>query len=204
MTGVGAGSKDGTAGNQVAGLTSDYALTQPTVASVNQHITTAPLTGSATITGADKTYDGLLVATGSTIAGSITGGLLNGDTATLNASGYALAFNSAHVVDAASISASGSAAAVVTGVGAGSKDGTAGNQVAGLTSDYALTQPTVASVNQHITTAPLTGSATITGSGQDLRRPAGRHRLDHCRQHHGRAAQRRHGDAQRQRLRPGL
>ena len=138
VTGGGLGVKDGTAGNAVAGLNGDYVLAaQPVVAAVSQQINPAQLLATARITGADKTYDGLLAATGSSISGS-TSGALNGDSVALNLSGMTLAFDNAHA-GARSISASGNAAlGAVTGVGVGLKNGTAGNAVAGQAGDYVL------------------------------------------------------------------
>ena len=55
----------------MAGLAGDYSLpVQPIIAAVSKQINPAQLLASASITGADKTYDGLLAATGSTVSGS--------------------------------------------------------------------------------------------------------------------------------------
>jgi hypothetical protein len=134
------------------------------MAAVNKQINPAQLMASASITGADKTYDGLLAATASSISGS-TSGALNGDAVALDLSGISLAFDNAHA-GARRISASGNAAlGAVTGGGAGLKDGTAGNAVAGLVGDYSLPlQPVIAAVNKQINPAQLMASASITGA----------------------------------------
>ena len=118
----------------------------------------------ASIAGADKTYDGYLVATGSSLTGS-TIGALNGDAVALDVSAMGLAFNDAHA-GARSISASGTAAlGAVTGAGVGAKDGTAGNAVAGQAGDYVLgSQPVVAAVSRQILPAQLQALASIAGA----------------------------------------
>jgi hypothetical protein len=72
-------------------------------------ITPVTLGSTASITAAPKVYDGLLVATGSTVAGT-TSGAINGDVVALDTSGVSLSYNSTHVATATTISASGSAA----------------------------------------------------------------------------------------------
>ena len=150
----------------VAGVAADYALAaQPTVTSVTKAITAKQLTTSATITGADKTYDGTTAATGSTISGS-TSGAINGDSVALDTSAVSLSFDSAEVGSNRIISASGNASlGVVTGGGRGAKNGLSqGNEVAGQSGDYTLTsQPLVASVTNAITASSTTGTGTGTG-----------------------------------------
>ena len=115
------------------------------------------MTTNASITGSDKVYDGFLSATGSTFGGDITGEL-NGDSVALDTSGMTLAFDNAHVGTGTTISSTNDAVmGAITGGGVSSKDGTAGNAVAGLITDYAITTHTgVATVTQAITKAPLT------------------------------------------------
>ena len=140
---------------------------QPTIASVSKAITAKQLAATATITGVNKAYDGLTAATGSSVSGSTTGAL-NGDVVALDTSGVALNFNSAHVASATTIAASGNAAmGAVTAGGVGTKDGTAGNAVAGAASDYALAaQPTIASVSKAITAASITSVTGITAENK--------------------------------------
>src|SRR5438874_907581 len=150
------------AANQVAGQVSDYALTQPVIAPVAGSITPVTVGSTATITAAPKTYDGLLAASTSTVSGS-TSGAINGDVVALDTNGVSLNYNSAHVVNATTISASGLATlGTITGGGVGAKDGTAGNQTAGQAGDYALTQPVIAPVAGSITTATVNLAATRT------------------------------------------
>ena len=75
FVGTGTGLADGTAGNPVAGVIGDYTLTQPTITNQNAvgSIAAKALGSTATITAVVKTYDGLLAASTSTIAGSVTG-----------------------------------------------------------------------------------------------------------------------------------
>ncbi|HWQ25913.1 MAG TPA: autotransporter-associated beta strand repeat-containing protein [Chlorobaculum sp.] len=150
FSGLAKGTGNGlSAGNEVAGLSTDYNLGGPS--SVAGSITAKAVDASAAITGSDKTYDGYVAATGSTISGSITNGLVNGDAATLDTTGYILTFDGAHA-GSHTISASGSAAlGTITGGGNGLKNGTSGNAVAGAAGDYVLSgQPTVANVTKSI------------------------------------------------------
>jgi filamentous hemagglutinin family protein len=167
FVGTGVGAKDGTAGNQVAGLSTDYTLTQPTITNQNVAgtITAKTLSSTATITPVAKVYDGLLAASTSTIAGS-TSGTINGDTAVLDTAGMILTNNTAHA-GATTIAATGSSAlGAFVGTGVGAKDGTAGNQVAGLSTDYTLTQPTITNQNVAgtINAKALAVAASITGA----------------------------------------
>jgi hypothetical protein len=174
LTAGGSGSKDGTTGNAVAGLLTDYILAgQPTIASVAGTISAKQLTATASINAVAKTYDGLLAATGSTVTGDLTGEL-NSDSITLDISGLSLAFNDAHVATAGkTISASGSVAlGTLTAGGSGSKDGSTGNAVAGALGDYVLaSQPTISAVAGTITakalavTAPTINAVSKTYDG---------------------------------------
>jgi filamentous hemagglutinin family protein len=165
VVGGGVGSKDGTAGNAVAGNAGDYTLTQPTITNqgVAGLITARALTSSATITSVAKTYDGMLAASTSTISGSISG-TVNGDTVALNTSGMFLDYNTAHAgVNATTISASGTAAlGTFLSGGVGAKNGNAGNGVGGLISDYTLTQPTIS--NQGVAGSILAKQLTVIAS----------------------------------------
>src|SRR5205807_280776 len=89
FTGVGVGAKDGTAGNQVAGLVSDYSFSAPVIAPVAGSITAVTLGSTATITAVSKPYDGLLAASTSTVSGT-TRRAANPNTATLDTSGVSL------------------------------------------------------------------------------------------------------------------
>jgi filamentous hemagglutinin family protein len=165
FTGTATGSGNGTTGNEVAGQATDYSFSAPTISSVAGTISAKQLTATASITAAAKTYDGLLAATGSTVSGGLSGEL-NGDSITLDTSGLSLAFNDAHVATASkTISASGNVAlGTLTAGGSGSKDGTAGNAVAGALGDYVLAaQPTISSVAGTITPKTLTASLSNTG-----------------------------------------
>src|SRR6185312_14434151 len=124
------------AGNEVAGLITDYVLVQPTITNqgVAGTITAKSLTSSATITSNAKTYDGLLNASTSTIAGTVTGTPIANDTVALDTSGQILTYSDAHVVGAKTITATGTSAfGAFTGTAAGGGTGaSAGNEVAGL------------------------------------------------------------------------
>ena len=140
-------------------------LTLPTLDAANAAvtITPAPLTASATITGADKPYDGLLVATGSTFGNTALAGALDGDTITMSTSSLALSFDNAHA-GARTVTASGTA--LIGGVAStNGGNGLAGNRVAGVASDYASSAVfTIAPVFRNITPIMLTASAVISGS----------------------------------------
>jgi len=161
ITNSGSGSFNGTAGNLVVSVASDYTLAQPTIADVTGSITAKTLTSTATIAPVAKTFDGLLVATGSTVAGS-TGNTVGTDTVALNTTGLSLNYSDAHVVGAKTIGATGtSTIGAITNSGSGSFNGTAGNLVVSVASDYTLAQPTIADVTGSITAKTLTSTATI-------------------------------------------
>ncbi len=131
-------------------LLSNYLPLAATATSVS--VTQAPITTSASITGSTtKVYDGTTAATGATFSTNVTGAV-SGDTITVNTAGVALAYNSAHVIGASSIVPTGSTSLSISG--------TAGSAL----SDYSYSLPTIAPVAATITTAPLTTSASITGS----------------------------------------
>lgn len=165
LTAGGTGTKNGTTGNAVAGQLTDYTLAaQPTITAVAGTINSKSLSVTApTITGTTKTYDGLLAASGSSLTGGLVSGFVGADSGSLNLSGISLAYNSAHVASATTISASGSATLSFTGTAQGSGNGSAGNAVAGLTSDYSFAAPTINSVAGTITPRPITITAN---SGQ--------------------------------------
>jgi filamentous hemagglutinin family protein len=151
-------SASGTAGFTIGSstdgsLSSDYSLTQPAIAAVAGTITPAPLTATASIGGtATKVYDGSTAATGASVSGGVSGAIV-GDVISFNSSGLALNYNSSHVANASTISASGTAGFTI----GSSTDGS-------LSSDYSLTQPTIAAVAGTITPAPLTVTASIGGN----------------------------------------
>jgi len=165
VTGGGSGLKDGTAGNATAGQTGDYSFVSPSVASATATISPIVLTATETIAAVDKVYDGTTQATGSSVAGSVTSGLINGDTAVLNTAGQSLVFDSAHA-GSRTVSATGSAVlGPVTGMGSGARDGSSpGNEVAGQNSDYSLAPFVCAPATANITPKALTLSgASING-----------------------------------------
>jgi filamentous hemagglutinin family protein len=164
FTGAGTGSRDGSAGNAVAGAATDYTITaHSTVAPVTKAITAKALTATATISGVDKVYDGLLLASGSTVTGTLSG-QIHGDRVDLNTSGLTLAFNNAHVGSGTTIASTGTATmGTFTGGGVGTKNGTANNAVMGLSTDYVITSQTVADVTKAITVKGLAATATISG-----------------------------------------
>jgi hypothetical protein len=177
FTGKQTGTGDGSAGNQVAGDLSDYQLPSATqtIGSVSAQITPALLTVTApTITAVNKTYDGLLAATGSTLSGGSVTGFVGSDSGSLNTTGISLVFDSAHVQTASKVSANGSYTVSFTGKQTGTGDGSAGNQVAGDLSDYQLPSATqtIGSVSAQITPALL--GITVSGnySGTNTISPA--------------------------------
>jgi hypothetical protein len=118
----------------------------------NGQIVAKTLTATATVGGTlSKTYDGTATATGASVSGTVLGAV-SGDTLALDSSGLALAYNSAHVADANSIHATGSAGLLIANTTSGS-----------LSSDYSLTQPSIANAAASITPASL--SATLTNTG---------------------------------------
>jgi filamentous hemagglutinin family protein len=158
----------GNSGNGVSGQVessnTDYAFTLALpIDVVGQTITAKQLTATATINGVDKPYDGLLVATGSTFGNTAIAGALDGDSITMSTSGLSLSFDNAHA-GARTVTASGTAligGVATTNVG----DGSAGNRVAGVASDYASSAVfTIAPVFRNITPIVLTASAVISGS----------------------------------------
>ncbi|RUL69271.1 YDG domain-containing protein [Dyella choica] len=135
---------------------SDYTLASTTastgagVASVSPIVltTTAPTIGG-TLT---KVYDGTTAAAGASLIGGSVSGALSGDSLSLNATGITLAYNSSHVANASSISASGS-------LGVNLLSSTNGSQ----STDYSLSASTITSVAATITPAPLTLALTNSG-----------------------------------------
>jgi hypothetical protein len=122
----------------------DYSFTAPTIASVAASITPATLTVGLTNTGVVKTYDGTTAApSGFTPSYSVTG-LVSGDTSASLAD-TSIAYNSAHVASATSLTVSGLS---ISGIA-----GAEGSQA----TDYALAS-SQASVAASITPEPLTVS----------------------------------------------
>ncbi|MEZ7816408.1 MAG: YDG domain-containing protein, partial [Burkholderiaceae bacterium] len=150
---------------QVAGLNTDYAFTLALPNDVtNSTIAAKQLSVTGTIAGADKTYDGLLVATGSSIT-YVTEAALNGDVVTADTSGVALAFANAHASASNTISASGTAlVGGFTAGGANLKDGSSGNAVAGLASDYGVALTALDVTNSTIAAKQLSVTGTIAGA----------------------------------------
>jgi uncharacterized protein YcfJ len=115
-------------------VASDYSFTGPTIAPASTAtITAKPITSSASIGGTlSKVYDGGTSATAATVSGSVSGGL-GTDTLTLDTSGETLAYNTAHVLTANSIAASGTSTFVIGATSTSS-----------VASDYSFTGPTIA------------------------------------------------------------
>ncbi|WP_319238541.1 filamentous hemagglutinin N-terminal domain-containing protein [uncultured Propionivibrio sp.] len=163
VTGMGSGARDGSSpGNEVAGQNSDYNLMPfvctPATASITPK--TLTLTG-ASISGADKTYDGLVAATGSTLVTGTVTGFVGADTGAADPGALSLVFNSEHVTAATTISATGNVDYTLNGAARGTGSGTSvGNEVAGLRSDYSFTPPPIAPVAGNITPR---GIAAVTG-----------------------------------------
>ena len=158
----------GNSGNGVSGQVessnTDYAFTLALPNDVvGQTITAKQLTATATINGVDKPYDGLLVATGSTFGNTAIAGALDGDSITMSTSSLSLSFDNAHA-GARTVTASGTALiGVVASTNVG--DGSAGNRVAGVASDYASSAIfAIDPVLRNITPIVLTASAVISGS----------------------------------------
>jgi len=125
----------------------------------NSTIAAKQLSVTGTIAGADKTYDGLLVATGSSITYDPLAAL-NGDVVTADTSGYSLAFYDPNVAYVSNgIKATGTAVlgSISNSTAAGDGITTA---VHGITSDYTITaQPTIADVSYRVMERPLTVAA---------------------------------------------
>jgi hypothetical protein len=102
-------------------VASDYSFTSPTISpATTATITPRAITSSASIGGTlSKVYDGSTSASGATVSGSVAGGIAT-DTLTLDTGGETLVYNTAHVLTANSIGATG------TGKGADGSSGTGG------------------------------------------------------------------------------
>jgi len=138
---------DGITLNNGSGLASNYAL--PTLDAANSAVTITPATIAATaaIVGATgKTYDGTTAATGASVSGTASG--VAGDVLVLDASGVTLAYDSAHVVDASHIGASGSVGYTIASSSHGSQ-----------ASDYVFTAPAIASVDASISAKAISAGA---------------------------------------------
>ena len=134
------------------GVTGNYALPALNNANAPVTITAKALTSTAVIGGTlTKTYSGTTAATGATLSGSVDGAVA-GDTLTLDTSAVTLAYNTAHVVDASKIEASGAAGFTI--------GASTANSVA---SDYSFAGPTIAAATASITPATLTASLSNTG-----------------------------------------
>jgi hypothetical protein len=134
------------------GLASNYQLPTLDAANAPVSILTKALTATAGIGGTlVKTYDGTTSATGASVSGNV-GGAVSGDTIALDASGVSLAYNSAHVLAANSITASGSAGFTIGTTASGSQ-----------ATDYSFSAPGITDVAASITPATLTVSLTNTG-----------------------------------------
>ena len=104
-------------------------------------ITPRALTSSALITGTlSKTYDGTTAASGASLSGTGVSGAVAGDALALDTSGVSLAYNSAHVLAASTIGASGAPTLAIVSSPAGS-----------LASDYSFSAAAIAPVSASIT-----------------------------------------------------
>ncbi|MDY0748687.1 YDG domain-containing protein [Paucibacter sp. R3-3] len=139
-----------------SGLASNYAL--PTLDAANAAVTITPATIAATaaIVGAtSKTYDGTTAATGAGISGTATG--VAGDVLVLDTSSVTLAYDSAHVVDASHIGATGSVGYMIASSSHGSQ-----------ASDYVFTAPTLAAVDAGISAKAISaGAVSVAGKVYD-------------------------------------
>jgi YDG domain len=138
-----------------ASVATDYSFTGPTIApATTATITAKPITSNASIGGTlTKVYDGSTSATAATVSGSVSGGL-GTDTLTLDTSGETLAYNTAHVATANSISASGSSSFVI-----------GATSTASVATDYSFTGPTIApATTASITAKPINSIAGIGGT----------------------------------------
>ena len=133
---------------------SDYSLSQPTIANANASITAKALTSTASIGGTlTKVYDGSTAGpSAATVTGNVEGAIA-GDTLNLNTAGVSLAYNSAHVTTANTLTASGTSTFTIASSSSGSQSG-----------DYSLAQPSIASVAATITPKALTSTASIGGT----------------------------------------
>ncbi|MEI6601496.1 MAG: YDG domain-containing protein, partial [Comamonadaceae bacterium] len=153
--------------NRVISAASDYVLAaQPSISSVAGTINTKTLTATApTITAAAKTYDGTVAATGSSLSGGSVTGVVGADSASLNS--VSLAFDSAHA-GSRNVTATSSPTLNFSGTAKGTGTGaSAGNEVAGNTSDYSFTAPTISSVAATINAAQLTVTASNASKTYD-------------------------------------
>lgn len=126
-----------------AGLAGNYALPTLNVGNAPVIISARALTVSAIISGSlSKVYDDTTSASGANVTGSVTGAVA-GDVIGLDTSGFTLAYDSARVLQASQIAATGSVGISISS--------TAGS----LASDYSFTAPTVAAVSASITARPL-------------------------------------------------
>ena len=159
FTAGGANNKDGSSGNAVAGLASDYGVALTALDVTNSTIAAKQLSVTGTIAGVDKTYDGLLVATGSSIT-FVSEAALNGDVVTADTSGYSLAFYDPNVAYVSNgIRATGTAVLGSISYSTAAGDGIT-TAVHGITSDYTITaQPSIADVSYRVMERPLTVAA---------------------------------------------
>jgi phosphotransferase system HPr-like phosphotransfer protein len=142
--GVGSGIAVTVSGLTLSGASSgNYTLTQP--ASLTANITAAGVTISSGITANSKAYDRTTTATLSS-NNVVLLGVVNGDTVSLNTSGYVANFASVGVGSGIAVTVSGLA---LSGASAG---------------NYTLTQP--ASLTANITAAPVTISSGITANNK--------------------------------------
>lgn len=136
-------SLDAVNGNH-ASAASDYVLSTTSLTLAGS-ITPQTLSASASIDGVlSKTYDGSSSAPGASVSGTVSGAV-SGDVLVLDTSAVSLAYNSAHVLDASQISASGSAGYTLLSSSVGS-----------VASDYDYSAPVIAPAPARITPATLT------------------------------------------------
>ena len=132
---------------------SDYSFSGPTITPASASITPRALTSTAGIGGTlSKVYDGATTATGATLSGNVLGAITN-DVLLLDTSGLSLAYNSARVLGASQIAASGSTAFNIASSASGS-----------VLSDYSFSGPTITPASASITPRALTSTASIGGA----------------------------------------
>jgi hypothetical protein len=132
-------------------LPSDYSYTAPVIADVSGTITPKALSATASIGGTlSKVYDGSAAAPGALVSGAVSGAVA-GDAISVNTGAISVSYNSARVVGANSLRASGTPAVVIDSSTSGS-----------VLSDYSFTAPVIADVSGTITPKLLVSSLTNT------------------------------------------
>jgi hypothetical protein len=130
---------------------SDYSFTAPVIADAAGTITPKALSATASIGGTlSKVYDGSAAAPGALVSGAVSGAVA-GDAIRVNTSGITVSYNSARVVGANSLIASGTPSVVIDTSASGS-----------VLSDYSFTAPVIADAAGTITPKLLVSTLTNT------------------------------------------